>query len=390
MGKIIFYVGGMKFPDKNAAAQRVVANCKILNNIGYKIVLAGVNKSQQFAKNIGFIKAPYVGEFECFTVPYPNSTISWFNHINSINSIIKLLNKYNKKDIFAVIAYNYPAVTLMKLLSYTKTNNIKLIADCTEWYGKSNNIIKFLDTSLRMYFAHKRIKNIICVSDYLEKYYLNMGCTAINIPPLIDEKEDKWKNSTQYKPNTIRIFSYIGSPGTNKEKDRLDIIINAFNKLKIKGYRFKLNIAGITKRNFLEIYHDYKNIVNKMSNEINFLGRLSHIESIKILKESDFSIFARLENKVTRAGFPTKLGESFACGVPVVTNPTSNISRFLINGKNGYIAKDCSVDSLMDAIKNALTTNDDALVKMHDYCKDNNELEYSKFIIKFDNFLRKL
>lgn len=390
MGKTIFYVGGMELPDKNAAAQRVVANCKIMNDIGYKIVLAGIDKSQQFGKNVDFIKAPSVGEFECFTVPYPNSIISWFNHINSINSIIRLLKKYNKNDIFAVIAYNYPAVALMKFLRYTKNNDIKLIADCTEWYGKSNNIIKFLDTSIRMCFVHKRIKNIICVSDYLEKYYLSMGCKTINIPPLIDGKEDKWKNSIQYKPNTIRIFSYVGSPGTAKEKDRLDIVIDAFNKIKSNGHKFKLNIAGITKKNFGEIYPDYKNMVNTMNNEIRFLGRLSHMESIRILKESDFSIFARLENKVTRAGFPTKLGESYACGVPVVTNPTSNILRFLINGKNGYIAKDCFVDSLKDTIEDALITNDDALVKMHDYCKNNNELEYRKFIIKFDNFLRKL
>jgi len=390
MAKTIFYIGGMEFPDKNAAAQRVVANCKILNNIGYKVILAGVDKSQQFSKNVDFIKAPPVGKFECFTIAYPNSIRSWFNHINSITSIIRLLNKYNKKDIFAVIAYNYPAVALMKLLSYTKTNNIKLIGDCTEWYGKSNNIIKFLDTSLRMYFVHKRIKNIICVSDYLEKYYSSIGCTVINIPPLIDRKEDKWKNSAPHKPNAIRIFSFVGRPGTTKEKDRLDMIIDAFNKLKSNGYKFKLNIVGITKKNFIESYPDYKNIINTMNNKIKFLGRLSHVESIKILKKSDFSIFARLESRITKAGFPTKLGESFACGVPAVTNPTSNISRFLINGKNGYIAKDCSVDSLKDTIENALITSDDALVKMHDYCKDNNKLEYSKFINKFDNFLRKL
>lgn len=390
MAKTIFYVGGMEFPDKNAAAQRVVANCKILNNIGYKVILAGVDKSQQFSKNVDFIKAPPVGKFECFTIAYPNSIRSWFNRINSIASIIRLLNKYNKTDIFAIIAYNYPAVALMKLLRYTKKNDIKLIADCTEWYGKSNNIIKFLDTYFRMCFVHKRIKNIICVSDYLENYYSSIGRTVINIPPLIDKKEDKWKNSASYKPNAIRIFSYVGSPGITKEKDRLDIIIDAFNKLKSNGYKFKLNVVGITKKNFVEIYPNYKNIVDAMNNEIKFLGRLSHVESIKILKKSDFSIFTRLESRVTKAGFPTKLSESFACGVPVVTNPTSNILRFLINGKNSYIAKDCSVDSLKNAIENALITNDNALVKMHKCCIHNNELEYSKFINKFDNFLRKL
>ena len=39
------------------------------------------------------------------------------------------------------------------------------------------------------------------------------------------------------------------------------------------------------------------------------------------------------------AGFPTKFAESLANGIPVITNPTSDIESFISHGKNGFLAK---------------------------------------------------
>ncbi len=40
----IIYIGGFELPDKNAAAQRVVSNAKLLREVGYDVVLVGVDK----------------------------------------------------------------------------------------------------------------------------------------------------------------------------------------------------------------------------------------------------------------------------------------------------------------------------------------------------------
>ena len=63
-----------------------------------------------------------------------------------------------KPDI--IVVYNYPAISLLRLIPYCKNNNIKLIADVTEWYLPQGNllfkIVKGLDSYLRMRFLHKK------------------------------------------------------------------------------------------------------------------------------------------------------------------------------------------------------------------------------------------
>lgn len=41
----ILYIGGFELPDKNAAAQRVVANAKALRDLNYNVVFIGITKT---------------------------------------------------------------------------------------------------------------------------------------------------------------------------------------------------------------------------------------------------------------------------------------------------------------------------------------------------------
>ena len=54
------------------------------------------------------------------------------------------------------------------------------------------------------------------------------------------------------------------------------------------------------------------------------------------VKGADFTIFVREDTRVNNAGFPTKFAESISCGVPVITNKTSNLSDYLRDGENGF------------------------------------------------------
>ena len=37
------------------------------------------------------------------------------------------------------------------------------------------------------------------------------------------------------------------------------------------------------------------------------------------------------------AGFPTKVSESISLGIPVITNNTSDLKKYICNGVNGYM-----------------------------------------------------
>ena len=42
MSKSILYLGGFELPDKNAAAQRVMANAKLLGEMGFDVSFIGI------------------------------------------------------------------------------------------------------------------------------------------------------------------------------------------------------------------------------------------------------------------------------------------------------------------------------------------------------------
>jgi hypothetical protein len=76
MQKTILYIGGFELPDRNAAAQRVIANAKILSALGFKVVLIGLDKSIKTNK---FVVDNY-NTFEGFTyynLKYPVSLYEW-------------------------------------------------------------------------------------------------------------------------------------------------------------------------------------------------------------------------------------------------------------------------------------------------------------------------
>ena len=58
----ILYIGRFELPDKEATANRVVANAKLLREMGYEVVLAGWSEE---ASSSEWIKKEFFG-FECY------------------------------------------------------------------------------------------------------------------------------------------------------------------------------------------------------------------------------------------------------------------------------------------------------------------------------------
>ena len=74
MNKSILYLGGFELPDKNAAAQRVIANAKLLREMGFDISFIGISKDINNAPKV-------VEGFRSNPVPYPTGTKQWMHQI---------------------------------------------------------------------------------------------------------------------------------------------------------------------------------------------------------------------------------------------------------------------------------------------------------------------
>lgn len=336
----ILYIGGFELPDKNAAAHRVINNAKLFREFGFKTVFLGVERSSTGLEKDSLERKELQG-FEYWTQPYPKTFKEWFRYLFSIRAFLKVSKYY--QGVSLVICYNYQAPAFYKLFRFCRKNGIKIIADCTEWYGAQGETflkktIKGIDSFFRMRILQKNLDGIIVISSYLYNYYkayYQKKGSIVLLPPLVDLSEKKWNVSANSSKTENRIMLYYaGSPG--KEKDKINKIVHSIAALKSKHSVF-FRCIGISLEQYLNQYPEDVQLVKDMSSRIIFTKHLSHVECISHLSSSDFSIFFREDNLITKAGFPTKLVESISCGIPVITNDTSDIKKYIESGKNGFI-----------------------------------------------------
>jgi len=375
----ILYIGSFELPDKNAAAHRVLSNAKIFRELGYNVVFIDVDRNSKSSLEISSKKN--IQGFDCWSRKFPDSPLQWIKYLLGIKAFKDIAAKYD--NIKALICYNFQSGALLRLKNYCKKKNIKLIADCTEWY-EDKRIIKKIDTVLRMEYIHKKIDGVICISSYLEEYYQTYVKTVI-IPPLVDLEEEKWQ-FREFKSDTNKLhFVYSGRPG--KHKDKLNYIIEALNTVNRK-YSYIFTIIGITKQQYLEYYPEHRAIIDRLQHCIEFLGEISHDKSLKYVKSADFVIFIREDKRANNAGFPTKFVESMTCGIPVITTRTSDLINYLSDGKNGFFIN--INNNITSTIEVVLQLEREKINDMKSQCKAENPFSYQNYINSLEKFMKRV
>lgn len=381
--KQILYVGGFEVPDKNAAALRVSVIGKMLREIGFDVAFLGINSTPQSQNQKNENDSIWV-------VNYPNTLIEWIKYSSSIKKIKVVVDKEFKTKPSAIIAYNYPSFALLRLKHYCKKNEIPLVGDITEWSYYSDKkklaVFKKIDTFFRMRWINKSLDGLIVISSFLFKYYNTKSINIILLPPLVDGTEKKWKSSNNGTVSDVVELVYAGSPGDGK-KDRLDFIIMALNKVRADS-SFRLTIIGLAQEQCL-VDFGVGSLPEVIKNHVSFKGRLSHLDAIKLIQSSDFSIFIRQDSLSTKAGFPTKFVESIACGTPVITNDTSNIKDYLFNSDFGYLLDDATETTLVESLNKAINLPRIKIEDMKRKCLNSNVFTYHNHMDDFEVFIKK-
>ena len=381
----IIYIGGFELPDRNAAAHRVMANAKIFAKLGYSTVFIGIDKNLEFDVSFN-IKKREVDGFICWDTPYPKYSKQWIAYLTSIDSFLLVASKYD--DIKAVICYNYQAVAFEKIRRFCKKNNIRIISDCTEWYGKNNvnilfRFIKYLDTTFRMKIINWKVDSLIVVSEYLSNYYKEKN--TVVIPSLIYTGNTR---ETVCVDNQITRLIYAGVPfrlgrqlkDRSMAKDRLDIAIKLLYKSYSKGIDFRFNIYGMTKEQYLEVLPNDGLMLDALKNNVIFHGRRSNEEIQNMMRFADFSLLIRDDNRTTKAGFPIKFTESINCSVPVITTRTSDLHKYLVEGKNGFFIDITKEDLDEDKFIKILSLNFEKKREMKEYCSKTNIFDIENWV----------
>ena len=362
--QLVLYIGGFEMPDKNAAAQRVLANAMTLREIGYDVIFIGPTKDRS---NI----VPEFNGFKCDYIDYPQDLIQWINYITTFVSSHKIL-EYNPD---CVILYNFPAIASLKILTACHKRGIKVFHDLTEWEASvgwsPREIIRKVDINLRMLHCMKKMDGVIAISRYLHDYY-TCHTKTILVPPTVDLTNPKFSRDREIVANTPIQLVYAGSIGAGN-KERLDYIVNAVSKAKT----LRLMVVGITAEQYVNAYGD----LPEGCTNVEFKGRVSHKEAVGIVCQSDFQMLIRENTLKNKAGFPTKFVESMSCCTPLIATLSSNISDYLIDGNNGFIVDE--KNSLQSVLEKVSKLSNEEVIEMKKNCRNFFGFDYRNYKKEF-------
>lgn len=334
----VIYWGGFELPDKNAAAHRVAANARILEDLGYKLVFLGVTSDdiaglRQSAANI-------------FEEAHPHSNRAWLNRLCSLKSLRCILSQF--RDAKAIILYNLPFITLLRVrLAFPR---LKVFYDCTELTPDTDGSrlkkwFKRLDCYALTHWMPKVADAIIAISSRMEGTFASQNAKLLRLPPLVDIDSPIWRQAKLPHPGTFE-FLYAGVLDNNK--DRLDTILDAFHSLANPTAR--LRIIGITREDFAEYCPQAKGLLD--DNRVIFMGRLAHFETVRYVLSCDCYIFIRPSDVRNNMGFPTKYVEALTCGVPIIATNISDIGDYV--SENVLIIPDMNKETISSAMERAI------------------------------------
>ena len=266
---------------------------------------------------------------------------------------IKFIGNCRKQSNFNFI-YNYggPNIQNILFIIYAKLIGYKVICDITEdnRYEPTVNFLNKLKNRSGIFLLKASIyfaDSLIGISEHLYYGALEFSKGKIpvyHIPISVDLKY--FNNHTYVKTNEDFKIFYGGS---YQEKDGLDFLIDAFDKVSEKYGKVTLILTGSG------IVSDMQRVMNKINNSNNkrniiFKGFLNNSDYFSLLNECDIFCMTRIKSNHANSGFPFKLGEFLASGKAVIATNVGDVSKYLTNDLNALLIEPNSVQKLADAI----------------------------------------
>jgi len=350
----IYIITDATFPVGMAPTNRILsyANGFLKNGAGCEIII--FRKTEDFGK---IINDKTKGSFNGIKYKYlfKNTNKSKYflkKRIDNLLGLFRLLiyclfRIQGKSKIIYYSSYNRPAI-ILKISKIFKGHLIlKEESEHPYVYEKSKNYLSLL--------VFKRIHynlfdgfllmthNLI---DYFKQNYPKIP--QVHIPMTVDL--ERFNIVVVKKEKRI---TYIGS--LNNQKDGILYLLKAFSIFlkQFKGY--ELLICGYVSSN------KEKNIFYDTLNKLKIKDSVVYYEKVKsdripiLLKSSSILVLPRPDSIQAKNGFPTKLGEYLASGVPVVVTPVGEITSYLIDGVSAFIAVSQDANNLASKLKEIIS-----------------------------------
>ena len=346
-----------KFPDIDAGAVRTHMFANMLRDGGYRVrvISMGPNTDNQVKQLDGI-------EYKSYRLKNNTFLGKVLAYLIFPIRLFKELKNY-KPDICFHTQVRKNVLAMLK--KYCKKNNKNLVYDAVEWFSPEQYKNGEKAKPYQLNDAYNRClvnenHKVISISTYLDEHFKNRKICSMNIPVILDVKNTNIVKDNTYKK--IKII-YAGSPG---KKDYLDVIIHALAKLNQEELdKIEFSVIGCTKENLIEVCGVSVDDIAILNDSLIIKGRMSREDVIKEYESANFSILIRSQKqRYAKAGFPTKFVESLSLSTPVICNLTSDLGDYVVDGVNGVLVENESVEACYKAFKNVLSFDKEQLQNM--------------------------
>lgn len=362
--KKILYIGQIAI-EGSASCTHVRNRARFFNNIGYEVYgLSECPKNEcDKVEDTDFLKYVYMKPFHGKgKVRGAGWIADQFLGIHTYNEIIRAL-KFISPDI--IILYELNSIVVEeRIRAYCKKHNIRLIIEVTEWMEVENRkeiatrgIVWQKDIQKR--YIDKRCGNIIAISEFLYEHYRNQGCNVIKLPPLVYDFADKdqiFRDRDVVKLHQVKLVF----AGTTDFKDYLEPMLKAIRKINNNEIKIIFDVVGPSP----DAIESMLECSSPTQYGINCYGRLSHENTLSIVRKADFSVLMRENKRYAKAGVSTKFVEAMSLAVPSICTAVGGTDAFVSDGIDGILIKDNSVHEVLDKLVQIVNMDSSKILQM--------------------------
>jgi glycosyltransferase involved in cell wall biosynthesis len=314
-----------------------------------------------------------------WNLPYPEGPIGWLWRWLKVHELLELSGD---RRIAGVICYNGSAVMQLCLLHACRQRGIQLVSDMADvphWTGRRQpaGALLAIDGAARILVARFATRRLICASSAIATKVDPGRKKSVVFPTCVDRQDPKWcQKATDYE-FAETTFVFAGDPGRCAQKERLDWIVKAVVALNLAGIECSLGVAG---PNTIRYRAMLRNAPSSLASRFSFHGTVSHRHTLALLRRGAFSLLIRPDTAVARCGFPTKLGESLACGTPVIATPVGDTPKYVKNGETGLLSRSISYHSVLEVLQAAATMGSGERARLRQLSSRSASLDFRSFI----------
>ena len=354
----LFFISSEQYPNGGAAVNRHLAYAKGLEELGHHVSFILLNKQQwNDAKlvegNIQFLQPAFPG----------SSPPSKIGRVTSLLKSIrdakrKIFAESKKEEPLSVILLDTDIVVLIPLLSYLKKLDIRVYHEQTEYpdvvTGKA--LLKRVKLFIYLEWVVGRFDGIYVINQALRRYFHEITKGRLQVWVVNMIVDPSRFNCPERTSTSETVISYCGT--LQGDKDGVSILVRSFALIADEFPRTRLQLIGSLKDPSTKA--KLSSLIKEcgVDSRVLLTGAVTREEIPELLCNSDILALSRPANKQAEGGFPTKLGEYLATGKVAVVTAVGEITQFLTDQKNAFIAQPDSVEKFAEKLREALLSED--------------------------------